>query len=198
MEWTDAPPSSEGRTGTPVTSATAAGPEMYASALGVMTTASARPSRSAGPDSSGPSRTATTGTTPEQRAKAFAARPQPSRAATPSPRSWPEDASAATNGNRRSSARPAATASASAPSPLSARPRSKCWTCAVTTGLPPGDNGPARTTTSLTFRRLERQRRARASQGGQRQPALDREAAPGRARFGRCGRAAPHGPACRR
>ena len=66
-----------------------------------MIAASVIPSSSAGPESNGPSRTATRGTTPEQRARACATRPQPSNAATPAPRSGLEEERDATKGNRR-------------------------------------------------------------------------------------------------
>ena len=58
---------------TPVNSATIAGPERNAYDAAVMTTKSASPSRSAGPDTAGPSTTMMTGTTPEQSAIALAA-----------------------------------------------------------------------------------------------------------------------------
>ena len=57
-----------------------------------MTTRSATPSSSAGPDTAGPSTTMIVGTTPEQSTSALARLPQPSSAAMPSRMSEPVDA----------------------------------------------------------------------------------------------------------
>ena len=96
---------------TPVNSATIAGPVRNAYDAAVMTTKSASPSSSAGPDTAGPSTTMMTGTTPEQSAIAFAACPQPCSAAMPSTMSAPLDAMCATRGRRWSLAVRAASAS---------------------------------------------------------------------------------------
>ncbi len=77
---------------TPVNSVTIVGPLTNAYESAVMTTRSARPSRSAGPETAGPVTASTTGTMPEQSASARAASPQPWRAAMPSTMSAPLDA----------------------------------------------------------------------------------------------------------
>ena len=71
--WMVAPPSSPLSMVTPVNSATIEGPETNAYASSVMITKSARPMRSAGPETAGPSSTMITGTIPEQSAMARAA-----------------------------------------------------------------------------------------------------------------------------
>ena len=81
-----------------------AGPIRKATAAGVMTTRSAMPSRSAGPETTGPVATAITGTTPEQAAMAAADPPQPCRASMPSDTSAPLEASSSTKGIRSCSA----------------------------------------------------------------------------------------------
>src|SRR5207342_2640977 len=96
---------------TPVNSATMVGPLTNAYAASVITTWSARPSSSAGPDTAGPSTMMTVGTTPEQSASAFAARPQPCNAENPSTMSAPLDRITHTNGTIPASALAAACSS---------------------------------------------------------------------------------------
>ena len=67
VAWTDAPPSWLMPTSIPVNSATICGPETKATASELMTTRSDRPSRSAGPETTGPVAAAMTGTCPLQR-----------------------------------------------------------------------------------------------------------------------------------
>ena len=81
---------------TPVKSSTMAGPDTKAKASVVMITRSARPSSRAGPERAGPVTTTTTGTMPEQAARARAARPHPCSEATPSDTSAPLEASTIT------------------------------------------------------------------------------------------------------
>src|SRR5258705_10069522 len=63
-----------------------------------MTTKSAMPNNSAGPDTAGPSTTMMMGTTPQQSVTALAAMPQPCRAANPSTMSAPLERMMTTNG----------------------------------------------------------------------------------------------------
>ena len=70
-----APPSSSLSITTPVNSATIVGPLTNAYDSSVITTRSAIPSSSAGPDTAGPSTTMMIGTTPEQSVSALAAQP---------------------------------------------------------------------------------------------------------------------------
>ena len=98
VAWTPAPPSWLIPTSIPVNSATICGPETKATASELMTTRSERPSRSAGPETTGPVAAAMTGTWPLQREMAAAARPHPCSAATPSSTSAPLDATKKTKG----------------------------------------------------------------------------------------------------
>src|SRR5438105_2204365 len=75
---------------TPVTPATAAGPVTYANASLVITTTSARPRSSDGPDTQGPVTTSTTGTIPDASPSARATRPQACSELMPSTTSAPE------------------------------------------------------------------------------------------------------------
>ncbi len=105
------PPSSPSPTCRPVNSATICGPDTKATASAFITTKSASPRSSAGPDTTGPVAAAMTGTWPLQREIAAAARPHPCRAATPSWTSAPLDATKNTNGMPRFRAWSAASAS---------------------------------------------------------------------------------------
>ena len=91
--------------GTPVNSTTTSGPVTYANESAVMITWSAIPSRSAGPDTAGPSSRSTIGTTPDASDSALATRPQACSAATPSLTSAPELATRPTIGIPSSTAR---------------------------------------------------------------------------------------------
>ena len=129
----------------PVNSSTMAGPETKAKASVVMMTRSASPRRRAGPDSAGPVTTTTTGTMPEQPARARAARPQPWSEATPSDTSAPLDASTRTTGIRRVRAEAAAARMVS-PSSMDSAPRRRVDTDRTTmAGRPPSSSIPART-----------------------------------------------------
>src|SRR5579875_925497 len=147
--WTYCPPSSSGWTVTPVIWATAAGPDTYTSERVVMTTASAMPSRRAGPDRRGPSTTHTTGTTPEQRANALATLPHPSKAPTSSSGEGPAEESQTTRGSLWERAEPAAAATLAAATAPSVCPEP--WTTALTTERSPGRKGPTLTETASSF-----------------------------------------------
>ena len=95
----------------PVNSATICGPDTKATASELMTTRSESPSRSAGPETTGPVAAAITGTCPLQREIAAAACPHPCSAATPSRTSAPLEATKKTKGIPSCAAWSAASAS---------------------------------------------------------------------------------------
>ncbi len=127
----------------PVNSSTMAGPDTKAKASPVITTRSARPSSSAGPDSAGPVTTTTTGTRPEHEARARAARPQPWSEATPPDTSAPLDARTSTKGIRSSAAAAAASANVSPSSGESAPRRTSEVDRTTMAGRPPRASTPA-------------------------------------------------------